>query len=85
MIGGRFSGRRGRKDRPIHTVFHKAGKLTPSEPVMSLWGVYASRKQRERVGGVVMNDPRMKEMFDAKPRHCRLTASGRSRVGSRRF
>jgi uncharacterized protein YbaA (DUF1428 family) len=66
MIGGRFSGRRGREDRPIHAIFHKAGKLTPSEPVMVLWGIYASRKQRDRVGRVAMNDPRMKEMFDAK-------------------
>jgi uncharacterized protein YbaA (DUF1428 family) len=49
-----------------HTSFPQSVKLKPGEIVVFSWIVYTSRKQRDQINKAVMNDPRMKEMFDTK-------------------
>ncbi|GGA15362.1 DUF1428 domain-containing protein [Dyella caseinilytica] len=49
-----------------YTSFPQSVKLKPDETVVFSWIVYESRRHRDRVNKAVMNDPRMKPMFDAK-------------------
>jgi uncharacterized protein YbaA (DUF1428 family) len=48
------------------TSFPQAVKLKPDEVVVFSWIVYASRKDRDRIGKKVMADPRLAAMMDPK-------------------
>jgi uncharacterized protein YbaA (DUF1428 family) len=48
------------------TSFPQSVLLKDDETVVFSWIVYASRKQRDRVNALVMNDPRLKPMMDPK-------------------
>jgi uncharacterized protein YbaA (DUF1428 family) len=48
------------------TSFPQSVQLRPNETVMFSWITFASREDRDRVNEKVMQDPRMKELFDPK-------------------
>ncbi len=48
------------------TSFPRSVKLKPGETVIFSYIVYKSRKDRDRIMGKVMNDPRLKSMMSAK-------------------
>ena len=48
------------------TSFPRSVKLKPGEVVVFSYIVYKSRKDRDRVMGKVMKDPRLAEMMDPK-------------------
>ena len=49
-----------------HTSFPQAVKLKPDETVIFAWGVFASRKARDRINARVMADPRLAGMAPDK-------------------
>jgi uncharacterized protein YbaA (DUF1428 family) len=46
------------------TSFPRSVKLKPSETVVFSWIVFKARKDRDRVKGKVMKDPRLAKMMD---------------------
>lgn len=48
------------------TSFPQSVKLKPGETVVFAWVVYKSRRDRDRVNKLVMADPRLADMMDAK-------------------
>ena len=48
------------------TSFPQAVQLKDDETVVFSWIVYRSREERDRINAKVMDDPRAKEMMDAK-------------------
>jgi uncharacterized protein YbaA (DUF1428 family) len=48
------------------TSFPQSVQLKDDETVVFSWIVYNSRKQRDRINALVMNDPRLKAMMDPK-------------------
>jgi len=48
------------------TSFPQAVKLKADEVVMFSWIVYKSRRDRDRINKLVMNDPRLASMMDPK-------------------
>jgi uncharacterized protein YbaA (DUF1428 family) len=48
------------------TSFPQSVKLKPGEVVVFSWIVYKSRKDRDRIMGKVMKDPRLADMMDPK-------------------
>jgi uncharacterized protein YbaA (DUF1428 family) len=48
------------------TSFPQAVKLKADEVVMFSWIVYKSRRDRDRINKLVMNDPRLANMMDPK-------------------
>jgi uncharacterized protein YbaA (DUF1428 family) len=48
------------------TSFPQAVQLKDDETVMFSFIVYATREERDRINALVMEDPRMKNMIDAK-------------------
>jgi len=48
------------------TSFPQAVKLKAEEVVMFSWIVYKSRRDRDRINKLVMNDPRLANMMDPK-------------------
>ena len=48
------------------TSFPQSVQLKDDETVVFSWIVYASREQRDTINARVMEDPRMKDMMDAK-------------------
>jgi uncharacterized protein YbaA (DUF1428 family) len=48
------------------TSFPRSVKLKPSETVVFSYIVYKSRKDRDRVNGKVMKDPRLADMMNPK-------------------
>jgi len=48
------------------TSFPQAVKLKADEVVMFSWIVYKSRRDRDRINKLVMNDPRLANMMDLK-------------------
>ena len=49
-----------------HTSFPQGVKLKKGEQVWFSWIVYRSRKDRDRVNGRAMKDPRLAKMMDMK-------------------
>lgn len=48
------------------TSFPQSVKLKPGETVVFAWVVYKSRRDRDRINKLVMNDPRLADMADPK-------------------
>jgi uncharacterized protein YbaA (DUF1428 family) len=48
------------------TSFPRSVKLKPSEVVIFSWVTYKSRRDRDRILGKVMKDPRLAEMMNPK-------------------
>ena len=48
------------------TSFPQSVKLKPDEVVVFSWIAYKSRRDRDRINALVMNDPRLASMMDPK-------------------